>query len=429
MANRGLIKRKINLLVKEFFASSKKEFSSGKTNIPLNIPSFDWQEVNETIDSLLSTFVTMGKKVFKFEEMWAKYLGVKNAVMVNSGSSANLIALSILSNPTVKNRIKPGDEIIVPAVAWSTTFFPIFNIGAIPVLVDVNADDFNINIKSLKKAITNKTKAIIPVHLLGNPANMTEIMKIARKHNLFIVEDSCEAHGAEHRGRKVGTFGEVGTFSFFFSHHISTIEGGMVVTNNDYLAELARILRAHGWIREIKKKEAIIKKYPEIDKRFLFVNIGYNLRPTEIQGAFGIHQLKKLEKFIKIRRENADYLTDKFSAYSKYLFLPLKKEKKGDRRVWFSYPVFIKPGVPFTRKELVKFLEEKGIETRPIMAGNFAQQPAIKLFNYQISGKLTNSEKIMSQAFLFGNHQGIGRKEKKYIVDCFEEFFNKYGKR
>lgn len=426
MADKKAVRGKIEKLVKEFFASPGKKFIPGKTKVPLSIPSFDWREINGAIDSLLSTSVTMGKKVFKFEEMWAKYLGVKHAVMVNSGSSANLIALSVLSNPVLKKRIKPGDEIIVPAVAWSTTFFPILNIGAIPVLVDVNLEDFNINIASLKKAITRKTKAIMAVHLLGNPANMTEVMKIARKHNLFVIEDTCESHGAKHQGRKTGSFGDVGTFSFFFSHHISTIEGGMVVTNSDYLADLARVIRAHGWVREMKEGERMAKKYPKIDKRFLFVNMGYNLRPTEIQGAFGIHQLKKLENFIKIRQENSKYWTERLSAFSEYLFLPEIEDKPGERRVWFGYPVFIKPGAPFERKELVDFLEKKNIETRPIMAGNFAEQPAIKLFKHKVSGKLANSEAIMSQAFFFGNHQGIGKKERKYIADCLNEFFKKY---
>ena len=429
MANKGLIKRKINQLVKDFFVLQKQKFIPGKTKIPINVPSFDWPEVNEVIDSLLSTFVTMGKKVSKFEEMWEKYLGVKNAIMVNSGSSANLLALSVLSNPTLKNRIKPGDEIIVPAVAWSTTFFPILNIGAVPVLADVNLDDFNINIDSLKKAITRKTKAVIVVHLLGNPARITEIMKIARKHQLFVVEDGCEASGTKYKGKKIGTFGDIGTFSFYFSHHINTIEGGMVVTNNNYFAELARISRTHGLIKGMKKKGRIAKKYQKIDKRFLFVNMGYNFKPTEVQGAFGIHQLKKLERFIRIRRENAAYWTDKLSAYSKYLFLPKRKEKAGDRKSWFGYSVFVKPGAPFRKKELVNFLEKKGIETRPMMSGNFAQQPALKLFNYRIAGKLTNSDRIMNQAFFFGNHQGIGPKEREYIADCFTEFFKKYGKR
>ncbi|MFH1401626.1 MAG: DegT/DnrJ/EryC1/StrS family aminotransferase [Parcubacteria group bacterium] len=422
------IQKEINNLVKKYFSLPGENFISKKIKIPLNIPTFGWQEVNEAIDSLLSTYVTMNEKVYRFEDMFAKYLGAKHAVMVNSGSSANLIALSVLSNPTVKNRIKPGDEIITPAVTWSTTVFPIINVGAKPVLVDVNLNDFSINPELIEKAITKKTKAIMPVHLLGNPADMTTIMKIAKKHDLFVIEDACEAHGAQHYGKKVGTFGDMSTFSFFFSHHISTIEGGMVVTNNDEYAELAKMLRAHGWIRELKDKGKIAKKYKKIHKNYLFVNIGYNLRPTALQGAFGIHQIGKLENIIKIRRKNADFWSDKLSEYSDYLMSPQKKEKKGERRVWFGYPIIIKERAGFNRKELTDFLESKGIETRPIMAGNLAEQPAMKLFNYRIASRLDNSEIIMKKAFFFGNHQGVRKIEKEYLVRCFVQFLKQKSK-
>ena len=350
---------------------------------------------------------------------------MKHAIMVNSGSSANLLALSVLSNPLLKNRIKQGNEVIVPAVTWSTTIFPIINIGAVPVLVDVNLKDFNITPRLIEKAVTKKTKAIMPVHLLGNPANIATIKKIAKKHNLFVVEDCCEAHGAESQGKKVGVFGDMATFSFFFSHHISTIEGGMLVTNNSRYAELARVLRAHGWIRELKEREKIAHKFPKIDERFLFINIGYNFRPTAIQGAFGIHQMNRLEETIKIRRENGDYWTEALSKYSHSLILPPRKEKKGERRVWFGYPIIIKKEAGFSRKELMDFLEEEGIEVRPIMAGNLAEQPAMKNFNYRIADKLNNSEIIMDRAFFFGNHQGVGKKEREHVVKCFGKFFKK----
>lgn len=415
----------INNLVKKFFLLRQKEGVSQKTRIPLNVPSFDWQEVNEAIESMLSSYVTMNEKVFRFEKMFAKYLNVKHAVMVNSGSSANLVALSVLANPALKNRIRPGEEIITPAVTWSTTVFPILNIQAKPVLVDVNLEDFNINPRLVEKAITKKTRAIMPVHLLGNPANMTALLKIAKKYNLFLIEDVCESHGAEYRGKKAGSFGDMATFSFFFTHHISTMEGGMVVTNNEEYAELAKTLRAHGWIRELKNREEIAKKFPRIDKRYLFINTGYNLRPTALQGAFGMHQIGKLEKFINIRRKNAAFWGEKLSKYSNALFLPSKYEKKGERRVWFGYPVIIRPEADFSRQELTDFLERKGIETRPIMAGDITQQPAMKLFNWRVQGELNNSKIIMDRAFFFGNHQGIGKREREYVVGCFNKFFKR----
>ena len=420
MAKENEIKEKIKQLVKDYFSLKTSEFIPGETKIPLNIPSYSWEEAYEAIESIITTWVTMGEKVQKFERLFADYVGVKNAVMVNSGSTANLLALSVLTNPEINNRIKMGEEIITPAITWSTTVFPIINVNAMPVLVDVNFDTYTMNTTEIEKAITDKTRAIMPVHILGNPCDMKKIMEIAEEHDLFIVEDCCEAHGAEFNGKKVGSFGDISTFSFFFSHHISTIEGGMILTNNEEYTELAKSLRAHGWIRELKNRNEISKRYKEIDERFLFINLGYNVRPTEIQGAFGIHQIKKLDKFIEIRRNNARYWTEKLKVYSDYLLLP--EEREGTKHVWFGYPVTVKPTAPFTRKELVDFLEHKGIETRPLMAGNMAEQPAMKLFKYRKVGNLSNSQNIMSRAFFFGNHQGIGKAEREYIRDCISEF-------
>ena len=414
------IKDKIKQLVKDYFSLKTSEFIPGKTKIPLNIPSYSWEEAYEAIESIITTRVTMGEKVQKFERMFADYVGVENAVMVNSGSTANLLALSILTNPVINNRIQKGEEIITPAITWSTTVFPIINVNAMPVLVDVDLDTYTIDTTEIEKAITDKTRAIMPVHILGNPCNMKEIMEIAEEHDLFVVEDCCEAHGAEFNGKKVGSFGDISTFSFFFSHHISTIEGGMVLTNNEEYAELAKSLRAHGWIRELKNRNEIAKKYKEIDARFLFINLGYNVRPTEIQGAFGIHQIKKLDKFVEIRRNNARYWTEKLKQYSDYLLL--QEERRGTKHVWFGYPVTVKSTAPFTRKDFVDFLEQKGIETRPVMAGNIAEQPAMKLFKYRKAGELNNSKIIMRNSFFFGNHHGIGKVEREYIADCISEF-------
>ena len=402
--------------------SSFEGLERGEIHVPLSAPSYDWEEVFETLDSLLSTHVTMGQKVLQFEEMFAEYLGVKHAIMVNSGSSANLIAFSILTNPVLDRRIMPGDEVVVPAVTWSTSVFPIVQVGAKPVLVDVTLDDYNIDIDALEDALSEKARAIMPVHLLGSPCKMDKIMDIAARNNLYVIEDACEAHGAEYHGRKVGSFGDMGTFSFYFSHHISTIEGGMVVTNNDQFAEIAKTLRAHGWIRELSGRDEIASHYPSIDPRFLFVNLGFNLRPTEIQGAFGIHQIKKLESFIQIRRENAQYWSDRLSKYTNVLHLPAGEEPVGARRVWFGYPVTVRPEAPFTRKEFMEFLEAKGIATRPITAGNLEEQPALSLIDHRVHGELPIARMIMWQSLFWGNHPHIGEKERTYVADCVEEF-------
>lgn len=395
-----------------------------KREIPLALPSYGWEEICEALDSFFAMKTTMGDKVKKFEGLFSKYIGTKYAIMVNSGSSANLLALSILSNPMLKkNRIRPGDEIITPAVTWATTVFPIVNVGAKPVFVDVDLKTYNLDPTKIESAITRKTRAIMPVHLLGHPCNMTVITRLASNYNLHIIEDSCEAHGAKINGRKVGSFGDIATFSFFASHHITTMEGGMIVTNNHEFYEIGKMLRAFGWIRDLAKKRMIAKKYPKIDSRFLFVNIGYNLRPTEIQGAFGIHQMRKLEKFIAIRIKNAEYWNKRLKIFSKYI--SLQYIEKGYRHVFFAYPITVLENQNFTKDELVLTLEKHGIETRPIMAGNFVQQPVIKYLKYKVKGSIKNSQFIMKNSFLIGNHQGIDEKKLKYVVEVISKFITK----
>lgn len=404
---------------------SRKKLSP-KHKIPLSVPTFDYQEICEALDSMLSTKLTMGEKVKKFEKAFAKYVGEKHAIMVNSGSSANLITFSILASPHLK-KIQPGDEVITTAIPWSTTVFPILQVGAIPVFVDVELENFNLNVKQIEDAITPKTKAIMPVHLLGNPADMEAIMEIAGRHNLNVIEDACEAHGAKFSGKKVGSFGDLSTFSFFFSHHISTIEGGMVLTNDELYADFARSIRAHGWIRELKSKDDIAQKYPYIDERFLFFTAGYNLRPTEIQGAFGIHQLKKLEKFIQIRRRNARHWTRALKKYSDCLLV--HNERKNARHVWLGYPILVKPTAPFNKSELTHFLELKGIETRPVMAGNMIEHPVMEYYPYRKINDLPVAHLVMKNAFYIGNHQEVGREERNFVLECIKEFVeNRTGK-
>lgn len=417
------IMAKIKSLAKEYFEGQEQEFVPGQTKVRL-APIYGWEEAADAIDSLLSTQVTMGRKVKQFEDIFSSYIGVKHGVMVNSGSSANLIALSVLTNPSTKDRIMPGQEVITPATTWSTTVFPIAHVGLKPVLVDVDMKSFDVNVAEIKKAISDKTRAIMPVHLLGNPCEMDEIMEIARDNDLYVIEDSCEAHGAECNGKKVGSIGDIGTYSFFMSHHITTIEGGMVMTDNEDFAEMARALRVFGWIRDLKKKEEIAGKYSFIDKRFLFTTAGYNLRPTEISGAFGIQQMKKLEQNLKVRRENARYWNKEFSDFSDYLILP--EERQGTRHAWFSYPVTIRPEAPFTREDMVNFLEAKNIETRPVMAGNIAEQPAMKEIQHRVVGDLKNSKMIMRRSMFWGNHQQIGKEQREYVTDAVGEFMGKY---
>src|SRR2546427_5754449 len=271
--------------------------------------------------------------------MFAEYLGSKHAVMVNSGSSANLLTLSVLTNPLLQDRMMPRTEIITPAVTWATTVYPIANVGCTPVLVDVDPHTFNILPEEMEKALSSKTRAVVPVHLLGGPCELDKINRIAEDHDLLVVEDACESTGAEIRGKKVGSLGDMGTFSFFISHHISTIEGGIIVTNDDNLYEYLKAMRAFGWVRDLREKDSYSSTNKGIDPRFLFITHGYNLRPTEIQGAFGIHQIRKLDGFIKQRRENATYWTKQLSAYEDQLILPSEPEHA--RHVYFGYPITV----------------------------------------------------------------------------------------
>ena len=415
---------KISRLLQQHFENSREEFIPGKTKISIASPTYGFAEVNEALDSLLSTWVTMGKKVKKFENSFARYIGSKYSVMVNSGSSANLLALSILTNPKFSKRIKLGSEVLTPAVTWATTIFPIANVNLVPSFIDVDLENFNLDVDKLRKSITKKTKAILLVHLLGNPANMKEIIDIAKEYNLFVIEDSCEAHGAEFNNKKIGSFGDISTFSFFLSHHISTIEGGMLLTKNEEIFELAKAMRVFGWIRDQKNKKQTAKKNPKLDPRFLFDNLGYNIRPTEIQGSFGIHQIKKLEKFIKIRTNNANFWNKKLEKFSNYLLL--HSERPNTRHVWFAYPITVRSSSPFSRNQLVNFLEKKNIETRPIMASDITQQPAIKLIKKKINKPLTNSKFIHSNSFFIGVHQGIGKSQRNYVVSVFEEFMKRW---
>jgi len=413
----------INSLIKKYFDEQKEEeFIPGKTKIPLAVPQFGSDEVIESVESLISTWVTMGKKVKTFESQFKDYVGQKDALMVNSGSSANLLALSALSSPNFDNRIKQGDEVVCPAVTWSTSVYPILNVGAKPVLVDVDLDTLNVSPETIENAITPRTKAIMAVHLMGNPCQTDKIKQIADKREINLIEDCCEAHGAKIGNKSVGSFGICSTFSFFLSHHITTIEGGMVLTNNDTVFDIATAQRAHGWIREMRNADKIAKEFPDVDKRFLFYETGFNLRPTEIQGAFGIHQMKKLDGFVKIRRNIAKEWNESLNEFKDYLILP--EEKDGTTHSYFAYPITIKENAPFSRKEITEFLESKLIETRPIAGGNLTEQPSAKLYDHKVDGDLGCSKIIMKNSFFIGIHTGIKKQQQEFVKDTFNEFIS-----
>jgi len=415
----------INKIIKKNFQKNNKsqKFLPGKTKIEIASPPYSSEEVIEALDSMLKMKTTMGKKVESFEKRFAKYIDRKFSVMVNSGSSANLLALSILTNPELGNkRIEKGDEIITPAVTWPTTVYPIVNVGAVPYFVDVKLDDFNIDPKRIQESITKKTKAIMFVHLLGCPCDMREIKKIAKDNGLWLIEDTCEAHGAKYNSKYAGSFGDVSTFSFYASHHITTMEGGMVMTNDRKLFEIGKSLRAFGWTRDQTNRKKIEKKYPTIDPHFLFTNLGFNIKPTELQGAFGIHQVKKLESLVRLRIDNAKYWNEKLRKFNKFLILPMFKKKY--KNSFLFYPITVIENEFFEKQDLVDHLEKMNIQTRPIVAGNMVEQPSTKFFKFSKSKNLKNSEYIMKNSFGIGNHHKITKVQRKFVAETISNFIS-----
>lgn len=396
--------------------------------IPLNESTFSDEEIQAAIEVVKSQRLTMGEECFKFEKQFAQYLGTKHAIMVNSGSSANLLAFFALANPlfaemSSQNCLCPGDEVIVTALTWSTTIWPIIQIGCVPVFVDCNIKTLQVDVDKIEQAITPKTKAICLVHVLGNAASVEKIRKVAKGHNLWLIEDTCEALGVSRNGQYVGTFGDVGSFSFFFSHHITTIEGGMVVTDNDILADVLRSMRAHGWIRHMNRRVEIEAQYPNIDPRFLFVTSGFNLRPTEINAVIGQIQLKKLAEFNQRRNEIAAYWSDAFNGMiSSKKMMPMQIVEN-TKAAWFGYPVLFQ--TEKERENIKNHLEANGIETRPIICGNMVRQPACKYFKYRICDSLNNADRIMSCGLYWGLHPVMSKTQVDYLVSIVMEYFKK----
>jgi len=388
--------------------------------VRLHEPTNSGEEIYAAVETMLSTFTTMGKKVRAFEKQYADYAGTQYGVMSNSGSSANLLAVAALANPFTRDHLKPGDEVIVPALSWSTTIWPLIQHNLIPVIVDCDINDFNLDLNKLESAIGPKTRAIKLVHVYGNPCNMDAIMALAKKHNLFVIEDCCEAMGSFFDGKSVGSFGDVGNFSFFFSHHISTMEGGISVTNNFDLTETMRILRAHGWSREADEHQKYVNMYPDIDPRFIFINTGYNLRPTEVNAAIGQIQLPKLNKLIDNRRETAAFYLNYLSKYAE--FFHFQQETPKGKHVWFGFPVILKDSAPFSVKEITHYMQQRGIETRPIIAGNMARHPAFKLYAHRIAGDLHNADTVMKKGFAFACHHAVDEQARQYVVETIDAF-------
>jgi CDP-6-deoxy-D-xylo-4-hexulose-3-dehydrase len=368
-------------------------------NLPLATESWDKDEYKAIERVIKSNFFTMGKEVSYFESDFARYFGAKYAVMVNSGSSANLLAISALIF-SKRYDLNSGDEIIVPAVSWATTFAPLQQHNLKVKFVDIDLETLNFDLEKLKKAISSRTKAIFAVNLLGNSNEYNEILDICEKQKIILIEDNCEAMGAKYDNKYLGTIGVLGTFSTFFSHHISTMEGGVVVTNDEELKDIMLSIRAHGWTRNLGKDSSIYSKSnDEFYETFNFILPGYNLRPLEIEGALGKEQLKKLPKLIEARRENARYFNKIFSQLKSVMI-----QKEIGESSYFGFSLIIRKDSKYSREELVKQLKIKNVECRPIVAGNFTKNPVIKYFDYEIDGDLENADYLHNNGLFIGNH-------------------------
>lgn len=372
------------------------------------------EELNSISKVLKSERYTYGKQVENFEAKFALFHKKKYGVMVNSGSSANLLALSILKY-LKKQSFKNNDEIIVPGISWSTTYFPINQAGFKIVLVDVDKESLNINIDKIEKAITKKTKAIMSVSILGNPCDFIKLKKICKKHNLLLIEDNCESLGALYQKKLTGSFGDLSTFSFFFSHHISTGEGGMILTDNHEYYNLLKSMRSHGWSRGLDKSylKSISKNKFFEDYEFLFP--GYNLRPMEFNAATGLEQLKKLKDNIRYRRENLKYFQKSLSR-SEIFYI----QKEIGNSSSFSFPLILKEKYKKHKDKIYKHLKKNKIEFRLLTGGCIACHPVIQKLNYRISGNLNNSIYAHNFGFFIGNHPKNIKKEIDHFVKTID---------
>lgn len=369
-------------------------------NYPLASTTWDHAEYAAIQRVIDSGMFTMGKEVAQFESDFADYVGSRYAVMVNSGSSANLAMIAALMFRS-ENSLQRGDEVIVPAVSWSTTYHPLQQYGLKLKFVDVDITTLNFDLDKLAEAITDKTRAILSVNLLGNPNDFDVIQSLIKDTNIILLEDNCESLGALYHGKQAGTFGLMGTYSSFFSHHIATMEGGLVVTDDEELYHILLCVRAHGWTRNLPKFNHVCgeKSDNPFEESFRFVLPGYNLRPLEMSGALGQEQLKKLPGMIAARRDNAEYLC---SVFADHPWIRVQREI-GDSS-WFGFALVLQPDAPITRDELAAKLSAANIDVRPIVAGNFAKNEVMKWFDYTIHGELTNANYIDKHGLFVGNH-------------------------
>ena len=430
------IQQQITDLLHSYYAEKPQKFVPGETPILYAQAIYDDKEVSEMLDSVLSGWLGLSTKGALFERQLADYVGVKHSLLTNSGSSANLLAVSALSSWQLPNHLQPGDEAIVAACSFPTTVNPLIQNQLVPVFVDVDPETHNLNADHLDRALSNKTRLIMVCHNFGNPNEMDKVMEFAKEHNLFVIEDNCDALGSTYDGQKTGSFGALATESFYPAHHMTLAgEGGAILINENRLLRIVQSLRDWGracWCgasggpsngvcnARFKFK---IDGMP-YDHKYIFNHIGYNLKPTEMQAAMGLQQIKRLPQFVEKRKKNFKIYHKFFSKYQDFFVLP-KALPKSDPS-WFSYLLTIRENAPFDRFEIANFLEEHKIQTRPSFSGNILRQPAYKRIEHRVVGTLENSDKIFQHTFFIGIHPGLTEEHLNYVMDTFDRFLAKY---
>lgn len=415
-------------------AFGPRPFVPGESKVPVSGRVFDVDDVRMLVDSALDFWLTSGRFADQFEKSFSQFLGVKHAVLCNSGSSANLLAISALTSDKLQERaLKPGDEVITVAAGFPTTVNPIIQNRLVPVFLDVDLQTYNVEINFIEEAITERTRAIMIAHTLGNPFRIDVISEVARKYELWLIEDNCDALGSTFNEQLTGTFGDLATASFYPAHHITMGEGGCVVTNDSRLKVYLESFRDWGrdcWC-DPGKDNTCGKRFDwqlgglpyGYDHKYIYSHIGYNLKATDMQAAVGVAQLAKLPEFIKARKANFRYLYEGLKEFQEYLILP--EATAGSDPSWFGFPITVKSKAPFTRAHLINFLESKGVATRQIFAGNLTMQPAYRNIPHRVIGELSNTNIIMNQSFWIGVYPALTPLMLDYVTETIRGYIKK----
>lgn len=425
------LRKKISDLVAKYYTEHHRPepFVPGKTRIPYAGRVYDEKEMIALVSSALDFWLTAGPYAEKLEKYFRRFFNAKEFYLINSGSSANLIMISSLKSLKLKDPLKQGDEIITPAVTFPTTLTPILQNGLVPVFIDCDIGTYNIIPRLLERAVGPKTKAIFVPHTLGNPAHMDIVMEVAKKHGLYVLEDACDALGAEWDGKLVGTFGNMASLSFYPAHHMTTGEGGGVIVNDSRFEKISLSMRDWGrdcWC-EPGRNNSCGRRFngqhgklpPGYDHKYVYSHLGYNLKLTDLQAAIGVAQFEKLPSFIEARRKNFTFYYEQFEDMEEKIILP-KWESKA-RPSWFGFPITVREGID--AKGIVESLEDSGIETRKIFAGNILKQPGFLDIPHRIAGDLRNTDQIMARTFFIGVYPGLSQEMKEYVVQTLRKAF------